>query len=134
MCIGLSDLAIIPSPSFVQVNGTLHKFVVIYTLNDATSIWIAFLFGYLMLLQFSSLVLALMNRNITIKAVNDSKEIRRIVYITSFIFLGLFIGYFVIGNFRDVGISLYIGYLLAATMVVLLFIFVPKVRYWYQLL
>ena len=110
------------------MNGTLHKFVVINSLRSAGSIWVAFLFGYLGLLQFSSLILALMNRKISIKAVNDSREIRTIVYITSFIALEMFIGYFVIGNLNDVSISFHIGHLQAATMVVLLFIFVPKVR------
>ena len=102
--------------------------MVIYSLRGPSPIWIAFLFGYLGLLQFSSLILALMNRNITIKAVNDSREIRRIVYITSFIVLEMFIIYFVVGYFQDASISLHIGHLLAATTVVLLFIFVPKVR------
>ena len=109
------------------MNGTLHKFVVFNTLKDASSIWVALLFGYLGLLQFSSLILALMNRKITIRAVNDSREIRTLVYITSFIVLEMSIMYFAVGDFNNTSISVHIGHLLAATTVVLLFIFVPKV-------
>jgi len=109
------------------VNGTLHKFVAVKFLTLAGSTWIVFLFGYLGILQIASLVLALKSRKIAIKVINDSKEIRTIVYITSFIALEMLILYFVVGNFNNTRVSLHIGHLLAATMVVLLITFIPKV-------
>ena len=86
------------------------------------------MYGYLGILQISSLVLALLNRKITIKALNDSKEIRTIVYITSFIVLEQVILYFNIVDFRTTFSSLYYGHILAATMVAILLIFIPKVQ------
>ena len=111
------------------MNGTLHTFEVVNNLRRSSDIWVVFLFGYLGLLQIASLILALMNRKITIKAINDSREIRRIVYITSFAIFEMFILYFVVGNFNDAGLSLFIGHLLAATIIFILLLFVPKVQY-----
>ena len=85
------------------------------------------LFAYLGLLQISSFILALLNRKVTIKVLNDSNEITLIVYITSFAALEMLVLYFVVGDFNNANASLYTGHLLAATMVTLLIIYIPKV-------
>ena len=119
-------------PSFIipplsQVNGTPHNYVVIFALSSYSSIWVVVLFGYLGLLQIACFILALLNRKITIKAFNDSNEIRKIIYITSFVALEMFILYFAIRKINDAFVSLYLGHLLAGTTAVILITFIPKV-------
>ena len=70
-----------------------------------------------------------MNRNVTIKVLNDSMEIATIVYITSFAALEMLILYFVVGEFNNANASLYTGHLLAATIAAILLIYIPKVQY-----
>ena len=112
---------------FSKANGTLQKYVVIDCLSSEASYWVLVLFGYLGLLQVASFILALLNRKVTIKVLNDSKEITLIVYITSFAALEMVVLYFVVGNFSNANASLYTGHLLAATVVAVLIVYIPKV-------
>ena len=118
----------LPPLSSWQVNGTLHEFVAVKFLTLAGSTWIVFLFGYFGILQIACLVLALKSRKIAIKVINDSREIRTIVYITSFVALETLILHFAVGNFKNSNVSLFLGHILAATLVTLLLIFIPKVE------
>ena len=97
-------------------------------MSSDAAYWVLFLFGYLGLLQVTSLILAIMNRKVTIKVLNDSREITTIVYITSFAALEMLILYFVIGDFNNANASLYTGHLLAAATATILIIYIPKVR------
>ena len=93
----------------------------------AASVWVIFLYGYLGLLQLASFILALMNRKVKIKALNDSQEIRLIVYLTSFATVEMIVSYFSVGLYRNAIAILFTGNLVVATMVTILLIYMPKV-------
>ena len=74
-------------------------------------------------------MLAVKSRIVKIKVLNDSKEVALIVYITTFAAVETAIVGIALGNYKNVGESLFIGHMLVATTAIVVIIFVPKVCY-----
>ena len=110
-----------------QINGTLHRFVIITCWSTASSLFAAFLYIHIAGLQVASFILALLNRKIDIKVLNDSHQIRAIVYITTLAAFEVLFLLFIVESYRNARTILTSGHQLGATIAVNLILFVPKV-------
>lgn len=93
----------------------------------AATIWLIVLYVFLALLQIVAIVFALQTRKVKIKALNESKEVTVIIYVSSIILVGLVIVSFALRSYKNVTEALFSGGLIAANTTFLLVVFVPKV-------
>ena len=90
-------------------------------------IWTVIFTIYIGILEAIAVILALKIRNVTIKAVNDSKDVIDIVFIVTVTSVVDLISSFFLGDYNNIGGGLrVIAVLFGATSVIVL-IFVPKV-------
>ena len=89
--------------------------------------WVAIEYIYLLSLQVAAFVLAILNRKVKIKVLNDSKEMLIIVYSTSAIMVVLGVLTFGVDGRIVVFEVLFSGLVMVATTIFLTFVFVPKV-------
>ena len=94
----------------------------------STLIWVAVEYIYLIVIQVAAFVLAILNRKVMIKTLNDTKETMIIVYTTSTIMLILGIVLFARSNRYILNEVLISGLIMLATTVLITFVFVPKVK------
>ena len=90
--------------------------------------WLIPIFSYKILLQIITVFLAFRIRNVTIKRLNEAKEIRRIVYITSVILLVVMIDNFAFSQYIDIHAALSGFGFTAGSVVVLGLTLIPKVQ------
>ena len=81
----------------------------------------------MILLQVAAIILAFMTRKVKIKALNDSKYVAAIIYITSMVVVGLIVTTFALDSFIVVAEIMFSGGLMLATTVFVGLIFIPKV-------
>ena len=90
-------------------------------------IWSVILWIYIVILQVIAVILALKIRNVTIKAVNDSKDVIDIVFIVTMTSIAVLIFIYFLGDYTNIGDTfMAIALLLGVTGVIIL-TFVPKV-------
>ena len=96
--------------------------------NTSHVAWLSVSYTYKLLLQFVAIFLAFQTRKVNIRALNDSKEIAVIIYITSLILIALVGIFFAVGSsYPKTFVALAgIGRITYPT-VILGFIFIPKV-------
>ena len=90
-------------------------------------IWTVILCIYIGILEVIAVILALKIRNVTIKAVNDSKDVIDVVFIVTITTIVILIFIYFLGDYTNIGDGfMAIALLLGATGVIIL-TFVPKV-------
>ena len=95
--------------------------------------WLSVVYGYKVVLQIVAFILAIKIRKVKISGLNDTKEVRRIIYILSGVLLLLAIDSFVLIKYLNTYKSIFAFGLITGSTVVLGFIFIPKVtvaNYW----
>ena len=91
--------------------------------------WLGISYGYKLFLQFVAIYFAFQTRKVKIRALNDSKEIAVIIYVTSLILVGLVgVSLAARSSYPNIYAALVAGGTIVYPTVILGFIFVPKVR------
>ena len=96
---------------------------------DASLVWVGVEYVYLLIIQVAAFVLAVLNWKVTIKVLNDAKEMMVIVYTSSVILIVLGVFTFVLGTRLILNETLFNVGIFIATTVFLSFTFIPKVSY-----
>ena len=102
-----------------------------YCYNTAPVLaWLITSYVYKLLLQMAAMYFAFMTRKVKIKALNDSKEIAVIIYITSLILVATVGAGFALGHSYPDAFASVVGFgrMVTAT-VILAMVFIPKVIY-----
>ena len=105
----------------------IHRYYSCY--SDSQLIWLFMSYIYKFLLQIAAIYFAFMSRKIRFKALNDSKEIAAIIYITSLLLVisafGFWIGLLYLNTSTVVfGLAQFL-----TASVILGLLFIPKVLY-----
>ena len=96
-------------------------------LNSKALVWLVISYAYKGLLQLVAMFMAFHARRVTVKVLNDSKEIAAIVYINSIILSLLVVVEFALSGYYTVHAALFGLALLVGPTVFLSFVFIPKV-------
>ena len=103
----------------------IHEYYSCY--SDSQLIWLFMSYIYKVLLQIAAIYFAFMSRKIRVKALNDSKQIAAIIYITSLLLLVSAFGFWIGLVYLNTSAAVFgIAQLLIAT-VILALLFIPKV-------
>lgn len=90
--------------------------------------WLGVSYAYKLLLQFVAIYFAFQTRKVKVRALNDSKEIAVIIYVTSLILIGLVGILFAVGSTHpNINVALLSLGRITYPTVILVFIFIPKV-------
>ena len=92
-----------------------------------STIWIAVIVVYALVLQFVAVYLAFRTRKVKIKALNDAKYLAFIIYSTTVILTGMIIGTVSLNDFLNTDAAVFSAGLLFFTTSILGLLFVPKV-------
>ena len=90
-------------------------------------IWIIYSYGCVVLTQIVAVVLAFRTRKVTIKALNDSKYLTIIIYLSTVIIVAMLISAVLLDEYLNVDAAIFGGLMLLFTTVVLALTFIPKV-------
>ena len=85
------------------------------------------IFIYLSLLQFVGIILAIQTRKVKINALNDSKSVTVLIYISSIVLVMIFIVSFLSRGHYNTSTALFSGGIIFLATVFLVITFVPKV-------
>ena len=114
--------------SFPQSLGVLefHSYYACY--SESQQIWLFMSYIYKFLLQIAAIYFAFTSRKIRVKALNDSKEVAAIIYITSLLLVISAFGFWIGLVYLNTSTAVFgLAQLLTAT-VILGLLFIPKVR------
>lgn len=89
--------------------------------------WLALEYCYLIVLQVIALFLAFKTRKVKVKALNDSKSVAAIIYVTSIVIVALIIVTFTLDTYIVIAEAMFSAGLILATTMFLVFSFIPKV-------
>lgn len=96
--------------------------------NNAGSVYIV-IYVYIILIQIIGIILAVQTRNVKVKALNDSKYIAALIYISTIVWLVTGIVIFILPwNIINISEMIYSGGLLLAVTAFLCLTFIPKVQ------
>ena len=84
--------------------------------------------AYLALLQLVGFILAIQTRKVKIKALNDSKYVAAIIYVTSIVLIMLIVARFALYRYLNASEAVFSGALMVGAAAFLSFIFIPKVK------
>lgn len=90
-------------------------------------IWLVVIYGYLFLTQAVAVILAFRTRKVKIKALNDSKYLTIIIYLSTVIITVMIICVPALDNFLDIDAAVFGGLIMLFATVVLGLTFIPKV-------
>ncbi len=94
--------------------------------------WLGISYAYKLLLQFVAIYFAFQTRKVKVRALNDSKEIAVIIYVTSLILIGLIgVNYAAGSTHPNTSVALSSLGRITYPTVILAFIFIPKVDVYY---
>ena len=85
------------------------------------------IFVYLGLLQFVGIILAFQTRKVNISALNDSKAIAILIYISSIVLVVIVLITFILRSYINVSAAVFSGGILVLATFFLVLIFIPKV-------
>lgn len=91
-------------------------------------IWIIYSYGCVVLTQIVAFVLAFRTRKVTIKALNDSKYLTIIIYLSTVIIVAMVISAVFLDEFLNTDAGIFGGLIMLFTTVVLALTFIPKVN------
>ncbi len=92
-------------------------------------IWIAVLYGYIVITHIVAVILAFLTRKVEIKALNDYKYISAITYVSFIILVILLVCAILLADLLNIDAAVFSGLLFIFCTVVLALVFIPKVRY-----
>ena len=110
-----------------QDDGITYENFVFVCLNRGATVWLAISYAYKGLLQLVAVFMAFHTRRVTIRALNDSKEIAVIIYINSITLTLLIVVEFALHSYQEVYAGLFGLALLAEATVFLSLVFIPTV-------
>lgn len=90
-------------------------------------IWLVVIYGYLFLTQAVAVILAFRTRKVKIKALNDSKYLTIIIYLSTVIITVMIICVPALDNFLDIDAAVFGALIMLFATVVLGLTFIPKV-------
>ena len=85
------------------------------------------IFIYLSLLQFVGIILAFQTRKVNITALNDSKSITALIYISSIVLVVIVLITFILRSYINISAAVFSGGIIVLATFFLVLIFVPKV-------
>ena len=85
------------------------------------------IFLYLALLQIVGIILAFQTRKVKIPALNDSKFVAALVYISSIVFVALVLITFLLGGYINISSGIFSGGIMLLATLFLILMFLPKV-------
>lgn len=94
--------------------------------------WLIVIFVYLVFLQVIGFILAVRTRKVKIKALNDSKFVAAVIYVTSIVLLLMVVVTFALSRYRNVAEVVFSGALMLGTTAFLCLMFVPKMASLYH--
>ena len=112
----------------VQEYGIRINYETLVCDSDRSIYWIGFVFFLNFLIQAAAVFFAFKTRKVKIKALNDAKVISIIIYVTSVLLTVMLIGALALDNFLNADAALFGSGLVVVPTVVLLMLFIPKVR------
>ncbi len=98
------------------------------SVKPVSGAWIVITSVYLAILQVIGVILALRTRKVKIKALKNSKFIVVVIYISAIALTVILLSTFAIENLPNLLEFLFSGSLLVSTNVILIMVFIPKVR------
>ena len=113
--------------SIMQERQVRVDYYILNCQSRSNAYWLSVVYGYKAVLQILALILALKLRKVKISGLNDSREIRRVVYIISGILLLLLIDSFFLTKYLNTYKSIAALGLITGPAAGLGFIFIPKV-------
>ena len=98
-----------------------------YQTSSVPFYWLIIIFIYIGILQIVGIVLAFQTRRVRVPALNDSKQVAALIYISSISFLSIILITLGLGEFLNTRVSLFNTaiFITATTFVILTFL--PKV-------
>lgn len=114
--------------SLSQENGVLYNYTNLVCEGPRSLIWIAVLYGYIIITHLVAVLLAFLTRKVEIKALNDYKYISVITYISFFILVTMIFSAVFLGDFLNADGAVFSSLLFTFSTVVLALAFIPKVR------
>ena len=84
-------------------------------------------FIYLCLLQFAGIILAFQTRKVNIKALNDSKSVTVLIYISSIVLVIMALVQFILRNYINIQMAVFSGGVIILATLFLVLIFTPNV-------
>ena len=118
-------------PSFLhimQVLGVITNYSIYICDSHNRTITISILYGYKAILQIMALIFAFSIRKVNIKGLDDSPFIIACIYVSSIVLAVILVSSITLKDFENVFAVVYCtGFFIGAT-VILLLVFVPKVR------
>ena len=110
-----------------QVRGVQYNFFVYICSSDARKYTLGILYGYKVVLQAITVVMALKTRKVKVRGVDDYREIIMATYLTSFVLvINLIVNYTVEDQINTFTAITALSFFIGATAIILL-VFVPKV-------
>ena len=85
------------------------------------------IFIYLALLQIVGIVLAFQTRKVKIRALNDSKFVAALVYISSIVLVVIVLTTFILRSYINVSVAIFSGGIIILATIFLALMFIPKV-------
>ena len=85
-------------------------------------------FIYLGLLQVLGIILAFQTRKVKIRALNDSKFVAALVYISSIVLVVIVLIMFILRSYINISAALFSGGIIVLATIFLVFTFIPKVH------
>ena len=113
--------------SLFQEKGILVEYYSIQHYTKLSLVWTVILCIYIGILEVIAVILALKIRNVTIKAVNDSKDVIDIVFIVTITTIALLMFIYFLADYSNIRDGFIAILLLVGATGVIILTFVPKV-------
>ena len=113
-----------------QENGIIEKYHVWQCYSDGSFPLIIdiIIFIYLSLLQFMGIILAIQTRKVKMTALNDSKSVTALIYISTIALVVIFLVSFLLRNHINTSTALFSGGIIVLATTFLFITFTPKVN------
>lgn len=128
MYVFLPDISF--SSNFFQVTTKVFiKYSNLVCEGPYSLVWIFVLYGLVAITQIMAVILAFLTRNVTIKALNDSKYLSVIIYVSTVILVAMLISAVLINESINADAAVFGILIFFFTTVVLGLTFIPKVKH-----
>ena len=112
----------------MQENQLINDYYTYICESRSRDIWLGIVFGYKAVLQIVAIFLAFGTRKVTIKGLDDSKYIAMAIYVTSVVLAVMIISNVTLNDYINFYASLYSVCLLSISTIIIVLVFLPKVR------
>ena len=139
----MSCLTVVYTTAYAGCNACHYTHAHIYTQEDGIVIeyydlvcegpldivWIIVIYAYIVLTQLLAFFLAFRTRKVTIKALNDSKYLSALIYVSTGILIIMVVCAVLLDKYLNTDAAVFSGLLFIYTTLVLSLMFIPKVRF-----